>query len=191
MSDQAYEQAVRKLSELNAVEIIPNSNPAHAGILFSVLFDRARAEVKVFSKMLFPQAYNDKVTEAFKNACARGVRFTFLLESVPNSENGFYKAIQEMINNGSELVRLHILPSAPTAETPDRNNALIRVKEYGRHMCVVDKSSFRLEQSHVDCTAFASMNRPDLASNLDRMFNSFLQAAPDPYHLKEKKAEAK
>ena len=69
MADHNYEQAIRQLSKLNADEIISNSSPNHAIALFSVLLDRAKSEVRLFSGNLEAKVFgNSAVVASFKEA---------------------------------------------------------------------------------------------------------------------------
>ncbi|NJL31606.1 MAG: hypothetical protein HC898_08235 [Phycisphaerales bacterium] len=80
-----YEEIVRKMSELDSDEFISNSQPAHAAILYRIMFERAKHKISIFCHNLNAVVF-DPLAEHIKPVVDRGVRISIIVQETPESK---------------------------------------------------------------------------------------------------------
>jgi hypothetical protein len=150
-----YRDGVRKLFELNSPKIISNSMPGHAAILFEAFFDYAQDHVLILCRHLNAEVFDREfVVDAAKRALNRNVLVSILTQEEPQAKR-FVDAIEPL-----KLTKKYSLERAAT----EKGQSL------PFNFAVMDERAFRFEGDRGEVQAEASMNCPQVATRLVKMF---------------------
>ncbi len=162
--EPSYRDIVINRIETRDSEILSNSEPQHAAVLYEVMFDYARERVHIFCENLNPVVFGRKsVLTAFSNAVERGVKCIVLTERAPSPDNPFYKALTKAAADHPEQI-----------ETKALNG-----KDFKFNLSYADDRMYRFELEREKIEAVASMNDPETVNILDSLFNG-LHLLPVP-----------
>lgn len=149
---EEYRKAVDKLFELRADEIIPNGKPEHAAILLGTIFKYAKDHVYLFCKNLKAEVFDHEfLSTQIRDACQRNVIVQILL-----SNGRIESKTMEKIRADFPCVTLKHFTGKLSPET---------------HFAVSDGCAFRMERDHEKIQAWGCANRPDIALQLEKLFD--------------------
>src|SRR5438105_3703709 len=93
----SYREAVEALMRLQSGEVIANSIPLHAAIIFEVFFKHAKDHVRIFCKNLNNQVFGkDFVVNSAREAVLRGVQIWILIQDSQPQDGPFMNLIEEI-----------------------------------------------------------------------------------------------
>jgi hypothetical protein len=152
-----YRLGVLTLMSLKSGDIITNSEPAHAAILFEVFFKSATDKVRIFCKNLSQEVFgNPSLLAAARSAVERGVSLNVLLQDDAPNKTEFSEWISTI---KSAKVCLRIAPE--------------HIRNASVNFAVMDTTAYRYEPDRSKCVASASMYNPDTSSFLAGKFDEF------------------
>ena len=159
MTEETYSQIVKDLMESKSSEVISNSEPSHAQALFETFFEYAKKEVLIFCHRLDKRVFGiqslaDMAKDAVEN---RNISLHIIVQSEPD-ESSFLKFVNEK-SEESTRVSISTCHSIPNVSSQDVNFA------------VMDGHAYRFEEDRTKIKAIASMNQPETAGALTRVFN--------------------
>jgi hypothetical protein len=152
-----YRRGVETLMRLRSPQIISNSEPIHAAILFDVFFKNAVQHVKIFCKSLRQDVFaHEFVLASAIDAVARHVNISILLQDAHPDRTPFSDwACRE---NGVMLLRT--------------DSQLIRNADF--NFTSMDDFAYRFEEHRNLVRATASMNLPKVAKVFADKFEAFI-----------------
>jgi hypothetical protein len=159
MTEETYSQIVKDLMESKSSEVISNSEPSHAQALFQSFFEYAKKEVLIFCHNLDKRVFDDpKIVEMAENAIEkRGISLHVIMQSEPD-ESLFFNFVNGRAND-----------SAKISITSCKDIPGFNVQE--ANYTVMDGRAYRYEENRSEIKAIASMNQPEMAGALTRVFN--------------------
>lgn len=159
--EDVYKENVNHLMAINSQEIISNSMPQHAAILLECFFRNANKEVKIVSNNLQRDIYEaGDVLSSFLAAIRRGVSVQIIVRNEIEADNQFAQATDFISQEFPEKVFMKCGANDTEA-----------FKETKANFAVMDGKAFRLEVDPTKCQAYASMNLPVVAKNLQTLFD--------------------
>jgi hypothetical protein len=153
-----YKEGVEMLLKLCSDKPIPNSEPAHAAILFEVFFEHAKEHVRIFCNKLSKNVFDSPALVREANlALKRNVKITVMVQQDQAEQSRF-----------SELLKTASVPilQAPNSAKNSRFN-----------FAIMDTRSVRIEPDREKCEAQARMHAPALAASWVRVFDSLVPTA--------------
>lgn len=146
---------------LKSGDIITNSEPAHAAVLFEVFFKHATEKVRILCKNLSQEVFGQPaLLTAARAASAKGISLDVLIqdESPDNSE------FTQWVNSEKN-------PNVSIRRVPSW------LRNASTNFAVMDTTAYRYEPDRTKIVATASMYNPDVAKFLAEKFDSFAAAA--------------
>jgi hypothetical protein len=154
---EEYRKLVEKLASSKAEEVFSNGQSAHAAIIFETFFRHAKQRVNIFCRNLASDVFSlPQVAQTLEMALLRGVKVKFISQERPGAVD-----LADKIEGWSKSglpVQLVVAPEGSDASKVKANFA------------VMDQRAFRFEIDREEPKAFASMNQPQSAKQLDDVF---------------------
>jgi hypothetical protein len=157
-----YAALVRDLMQRRSDEIISNSDPSHARVLFEVFLENAKESLVIFSRKLDAPVFDDAdlVAKAKAAVCDRGIRLDVIYQEAEPAKSKFVDFLrsEEVCSSGRV-----------SFESCSKISAL---RSFEANYAVMDERAYRLEKDHKAINAVASMNAPDVSKSLSRIFDA-------------------
>lgn len=155
-----YEAHVEKMFDRDMPTIISNKDTAHAAVLVSTLFRRAKKTVDVFCRNLQSKFYDSPaILREVVSAADRGVKIRIVSQSKPEADC-LLKELRDVQRCKNVEVRIcaksHWLAGAPV------------------NFIVMDDKAFRLETDRENHVAWACANDPTTAGLIRTQFERLI-----------------
>lgn len=160
MAEQVYAQIVNDLMQAKSREAISNGEPAHAQALFEAFFEFAEKEVLMFCHNLDERVFDsvslvEKAQQALEE---RNIDLHVILQCDNPPETAFLRFLKEHAENSS-TVSLSFCTKFP------------KFCDQKANFSIMDRRAYRFEEDRKEIKAIASMNQPETAGALARVFN--------------------
>ena len=143
LDEKSYREAVETLLRLQSGQVIGNSLPSHAAILYEIFFKNAKKRVCVFCKNLSNEVFGcGAVVAAAAGALQRDVQIRILIQEEAVDAGLFRQFLEKHKDN--PLLSVH------RVEGDIARNA-------APNFSVMDEEALRFEKDRTECRAFAMM----------------------------------
>lgn len=168
MLDDSYVALVKKLADEDSDEIFNNSSTDHASVVIGEMFRKGEGNAHIFTGSLNPILYSrDEIVDAIgsflldeRNTLKVLVQDAISPETVSPAYDGALANRISTKYGHHVLSRLTIKIGGPST------------RSISYHFASIGGKAFRFEQDKNKHEAFASFNRPELASRLESMFSN-------------------
>ena len=156
---ETYKDLVERLFQNKSSEIIANSSPEHAAILYQAIFTYAQKEIFIFCDSLKPSVFdNDCVVEKAKAFLSKNNTILHIgVTQHPDTNGNFLNMLKSMKKNlnNQEKDRIRVV-----------RFPRMKAKEKFVNFSVMDSCGYRYEPDSTRCCAIASANDESFASEL-------------------------
>lgn len=156
---ELYRLGVRNMLSGDKPGAIPNASYQHASIIVDELARCAKSTFRAFCEKMSGDVWTSQVLNQLQAATGRGVDVRIVLVSQPEFELPLF--LKD---------RVRFLKSEELDRNRDAYNSL-------GHFAVVDGKSLRLEQDKDARKALFAANHPEIAGELDKIFDLLYEKA--------------
>lgn len=164
---KSYERYLRRLAENDSTDIISNGGRKHAAVLYSVLLDNTRNEIRIFCQSGASDVWHDpKFEESMTRFFERNPQAS--LKVLTPGE----PALDSKWTIRKNVTAFHLLES-------DKKKIYDHFRNNRCNFAVFDSKRYRYEYDRDDFKAYGSFNDPKIAREMVELFDDAFANAQD------------